>query len=169
MLLVADVISAVILSYYRIKYIVEGDNIRSVLNNLDYVDKTLRSIGVKIPYAKDHITCAVVSILSMSVRLLSSYIFMRPIKPTSLLTKVTLEFETFSNKLAKSSLFYSVIVLEFYVTLILYVIRQRLTLLCLAIFSYNYLRSTAWDNNTTMMCIDVYVFPRSVDYVNNCV
>ena len=95
MFLVTDIASGVTTTYYRFKYIVEGDAFKNVLCNLGDIDKRLKSVGVDVPYVKDHITCAVFTILTVIVRVLDTYIFLHTVlTPLHVRNDMTTEFNS---------------------------------------------------------------------------
>lgn len=60
--------TSVTLTYYRLKFVLEENTTRGILSNLDFTDKCLKSIGVKVNATKYCIICyTYISIILSSV------------------------------------------------------------------------------------------------------
>lgn len=67
-----DTVRIIMLTYYRVKFLVRDDVISDVFKRIDYADKCLERIGIKVPHKRNQIECVAYSI----VILLMSTIFL---------------------------------------------------------------------------------------------
>lgn len=57
MYLLLDMVSIVIVTYYRVKFVVDKLTVNNIVNNLNHAAKFLDSLGVKVQNAKDKVVC----------------------------------------------------------------------------------------------------------------
>ena len=71
-LMIVDAVRATVMSYYRLKYLIGRNVVTDILDNINYVDKCLESVGIQVAHTRNLIVCVlytVVNILALIVLL----------------------------------------------------------------------------------------------------
>lgn len=149
MLLITGILTTVTMVHYSIKFVFTGNVTRAIIIILDNVERSLESVGVKVPHTKDHITCYVTIILTVSCRLILTQLLFSN-KKSAYIQKgfKSANYSTFRISVSFIQ-WISVTSLEFYVYVSLYAFQRRLSTFHSTIMSFNYLRNTAWSASST--------------------
>lgn len=149
---IADTASIFAVTYYRFTFILSENVLGNILNNLDYVDKCLDKIGVKVCHAKDLLVCWAGFTLILLYRTGITYIFVRSVQYPNTHHEFALEFASFFNNSVKYLLTYSVFGLQSYLLVTLFILKRRLVIFRRTITSFNYFRNTAWSATSDRSC-----------------
>lgn len=126
----------VVLSYYSIVFLTAENVYKNILNNLNYADKCLDLMGVKVPHLKYHVTCYLYVISAMCIRLYMTHLFLDNLASARTQLEVLIEFRSLYETYLRIMLFYLLVGFELYLNCILYAITQRLAILRDAILSF---------------------------------
>ena len=73
--LLLDCAVTVTLTYYRVKFIVYKRSVRNILNNLNYINKRLNALGIRVSHKKDFIVCSVYFCFGLIVGILTCLLY----------------------------------------------------------------------------------------------
>lgn len=155
--LCTNVLIALLVTYYRIKFYSKPNTICDIYNNIVYIDQGLQRLGVRVPHARNRTQCMSFMILYSS--LIAFYIFSKilEVDPRRYLMDVP-------NILMNSpvNIVFTVLVMHTYFTL--YIIGQRVQLICCAVDNFDKLtdRNVAWSERVTLSVVG---HPRSANYL----
>lgn len=150
--LVSDSVTILILTYYRVKFNMSRNFTKNILNHLQYVDDCLNSIGVKVNHMKDCVTFWMYFNLTLTIRLTLTYILLLNVAQSSAQGEVSSQFKSIPIATEKVLLYFSVIALETYFVVTLYILKQRLMIFREAFLRFSYLRNVAWSDAHNDIC-----------------
>ena len=146
-LVLSEIGAILVLAYYRIKFILDGNNVQCILRTLHNVDRALESVGNKIPHIKDHVICYLAVLLIAMCRVILTHQFSSnqifSLTQQNNISSVHPIFYISVN----TEMFSSIAMLEFYVYLTLYILRRRLMTFHDSIVTLNSLSCTAWSSS----------------------
>lgn len=146
-LLVATTSAAMSRTIYHLKLFLNEDITINIVDNLNYIDGTLDSIGIKFPRIRDFMVLILYVVFSISSATIVTYLFLLNINNSKALNDVIsgnvyftcIRFLTFCSGLA----------LQYYINVIFYIVKTRLTIIRVAISNYDFLKDTAWSASCT--------------------
>lgn len=151
-ILISDAVTSVILTYYRVKFILEENITNNILNSLDYVDKCLNSVGVKVSPMKDSTIYYAYITITLSNAFYISYLFQRNVLSGNgepQLTNVyTNTFSFYAVAISGSSYLAS----QLYLNVILYILHRKLMVFRYIIDDSNLLKNAAWSACSNVAC-----------------
>lgn len=152
MYLVADVATTATLTNYRFKFVLSENILSSVVDNLDYVDKCLDRIGVKVCHIKENVLCWMGFSLTLLFRIMISQVFLINFQHSGVQKEISTEHASVVGKAEKLLLNYSCSAIEFYFLVTLYAVMRRLTVFRHTVLRFNCLRNVAWSASVDHTC-----------------
>ena len=105
-------------------------------------------------HVKDMVTCYTCIVMSPANRVFMMYLVLRNVMSGNMQQQLKPEFDTISNNLRRIVLTFSDAALEFYISVVLYLIKERLVIFRHALEKYksNHVRNSAWSECSTVSC-----------------
>ena len=140
MFTISESAAIITLTYYSIMFFKAGDINRRISSSLDDVDKCLDSIGVKVSHVKEHTVCFVSVTLTITTRAFEMYLFLSNMASNNVQQTLAMELRTTVRFFVNFVTYYSMMALELYLYVILYVLMRRAAIFHNTILTLNCLR-----------------------------
>lgn len=140
-----DIVLITMLTLYRLKYVACREAASDILQNIDYADKCLTRIGVKIPHKKNLLLCALYAAVMFVINVINTLCVLQVFNSKEWFGAVN-EPRSLCIVVSKLISLYSGTFLFAKVTFLLYLVKQRMSLIRCALLRDKHLRErrNAW-------------------------